>query len=143
MIHADNDHELITGYFGGDQYRVVDGALDEADFGKSFMDGRCHLRRVADTEAQIDRRMGTPEGNEVSRQPIAGDCLARVDRKRAALQTAQLGQDQLGRLSPGQDAARLVQEEHTRLGKLDASADAMEQLCAVPRFQGGNRRADG
>jgi hypothetical protein len=78
----------------------------------------------------------------VARQPIAGDGLARVNGKDAALEIAQFGEDKLRRLGPRQDGARLGEEQGASLGQLDAAADPVEKFCAVPSFQRSDRGAD-
>jgi hypothetical protein len=47
--------------------------------------------------------MGAAECHEVSRQPIAGDRLARLDRERAALEISELAQGQIGTLNMRKD----------------------------------------
>ena len=47
--------------------------------------------------------MGTTEGDEMARQPIAGYGLAGVNGEDAALQVAQFGEHKLGRLGSAQE----------------------------------------
>jgi len=55
----------------------------------------------------------------------------------AALQAAKLRQDKPGRLRPGQDGARLGQEQGAGLGQLDAAADPVERKrCGVAILPG-------
>src|ERR1700722_6126161 len=51
------------------------------------------------------------EGDEMARQPIAGDRLTGVNRESAALQSAQFGEDKLGRLSSRQNGASLDKKQ--------------------------------
>jgi len=142
MVCANDDDELITCNFSGDEHRIINRALNKPEFGKSLMHGGRHLCGVADIESDIDRGIGAPEGDEVSGQPVAGDGLAGMDGERAALQTTQFGKYQLGCFGTGEHGARLIQEERARFGELDAASDAVEQLGAVSCFQGSDRGTD-
>jgi hypothetical protein len=82
------------------------------------------------------------EGDEMARQPIAGDGLTGVNRESAALQSAQFGEDKLGRLSSRQNGASLDKKQRAGFGQLDAAADPVEEFCAMASFQRRNRGAD-
>src|ERR1700722_8331583 len=82
------------------------------------------------------------EGDEMARQPIAGDRLTGVNRESAALQSAQFGEDKLGRLSSRQNGASLDKKQRAGLGQFDAAADSVEEFCAMASFQRRNRGAE-
>src|SRR5580693_5256694 len=82
------------------------------------------------------------EGDEMARQPIAGDGLTGVNRDSSALQSAQFGEDKLGRLSSRQNGASLDKKQRAGLGQLNAAADSVEEFCAMASFQRRNRGAD-
>jgi hypothetical protein len=70
--------------------------------------------------------MGTTEGDEMARQPIAGYGLAGVNGEDAALQVAQFGEHQLGRLGSRKNGPRLTKEQRAGFRQLDAAADPVE-----------------
>ena len=57
----------------------------------------------------------------------------------AAFEIAQFGEDELGRLGPRQNGARLSEEQRAGLSQLDAAADPVEKLRSMPPFQHRDR----
>jgi hypothetical protein len=86
--------------------------------------------------------MGATERDEMTRQPIASDRLAGMNGEDAAFEIAQFGEDELGRLGPRPNGARLSEEQRAGLSQLDAAADPVEKLRSMPPFQHRDRGAD-
>ncbi len=126
MLRPDHQRELIARDRQRIEARVVDRALDEADFDFSLQNRLGDLRRIADGKADIDQRIGAPEGDEMARQPIAGDGLARLNGERAPPQAGDFAQGALRRRGASQNGARLGEEQAAGLGQLDPASDAVE-----------------
>ena len=67
MGRADDEDEAVAGDGRGDERRVVDGALDEAEFGGAVADGGGCLSGVANRQAQVDAGMGAAKRDEMAR----------------------------------------------------------------------------
>ncbi len=85
--------------------------------------------------------MGSVERHKMLRQPVAGDRLARLDRKGAPLQAAEIVEGPLGSCHAGQDGSGIHQEQGAGFGQLDAAPDAVEQPGAVTRLKRSDRGA--
>ena len=109
--------------------------LDEAKLRRAVRDRRRDLRGVADGQPDLDLRIGFLEGNQVARQPVAGDGLAGLHRQRSALEAAELAERQFGRLDARQHRAGLLQEHLPRLGQFDAPPYPPEELGLMARLQ--------
>jgi hypothetical protein len=131
MLGPDHHHQLVARHRRAREMLALHRAFDEAQFRGCAFDGCRNLRRVADPETDLDLRMGAPKGDQVPRQPIIGDGLARLDRQRAAPEAAEFAQSQLGRFGARQHRPRLRQEHMTGFGQLDTPADPIEQLGVV------------
>ena len=75
---------------------ALDDRFDEAEFDDAPFDQFSDLRRIADGHLHIDARIGAAKGDEMARQPIACNGLARPDRQRATIELAELAQHELG-----------------------------------------------
>ena len=97
---------------------------------------------VLPMEANIDAGIGPAECNEMTGQPEAGDGLAGLHDKRSALQTAKLGQHQLGRFRARQNGTRLGEKERPGLSEFDAAAHPVEKFDLMPSFKSRDRGTD-
>src|ERR1700691_3288617 len=68
-------------------------------------------------------------------QPIAGNRLARVNRKHTPLQIAELDERQLGGVGGCENRTRLLQENTARFRQFDIASNSVEQLCPVLSFK--------
>ncbi len=141
MLRPDHQDEPIVRYGRAVERAVVHRALDEAEFRRTLVHGRCDLGSVADREPDLDPGMRAPECDQMARQPIAGNGLAGLHRERPALQPPELGEGKLRGLGARQHRLRLGQEQPPRLGQLDAAPNPVEQPDRVARFQRGNGAA--
>jgi len=80
MIAPYNHKQLVTCHARACKMLTVDGSFDEAQFGHSTLNCRRYLRGIADREADLDLRIRPSEGNQVPREPIPRDCLARQQK---------------------------------------------------------------
>lgn len=141
MLGADHENELVVRHGRTLELSALHVALDESEVRRSGLDRLRHLGGVANLHADVDPGMGAPEGDEVARQPIARDGLAGLDRKGPALEIAEFAQRQFSPFNLRQDGLGLREQGAARFGQLDAPTDPVEQLCVMPRFQGGDRVA--
>ena len=118
-------------------------AFYEAEFGRALAYGLGYLRRVADRKTDIDFRKGAAKRDQARRKPIARDGLARLDRKAAAPEPAEIRERTFGGLGACEHRAGFAQKYFPFGAEIDAPADAMKQRHAITVFERGNRRADG
>jgi hypothetical protein len=85
MLGANDDHQLVARHRLADESRIVDLAFVKAEIRFASAHHGRGLVCIFDRQPDRDARMGTTESDEVARQPIAGDGLARVNGKDAAL----------------------------------------------------------
>ena len=141
MVRTNNHHQLVPRNRRAREMLVLHRAFNEAQFRRAVFDRCRNLRRVADRETDVDLGIGLPKRNQMARKPITGDGLTCLHGKRAPLQAAKFVQREFGRFHPRQYRFRARQKNMAGLGQLDAAADAIEELCAVPRLQCRNRMA--
>ncbi len=126
MIGPDDDDELVARHGPAVEQGAFHDPLDEAQLHRAVLDGGGDLLAVADQQAELDLRVGAAEGDEMARQPVAGDGLARLHRERPALQPADLAERQRRRLDPRQHRPRLAEEQPAGIGQRDAASDPVE-----------------
>jgi hypothetical protein len=131
MIASDNHEQLVACHSRTCEMLTLDGSFDEAQFGHSTLHRRCDLRGVADRKADLDLRINSSESDQVPREPIPSDRLARLNGKRTALQVAVFAQRELSRFGLCQYGSRFYQEDLAGLGELDPPPDPIEQFGVV------------
>jgi len=105
------------------------------------LNGLGHFGGVARDEVDRDARVRPTKADQLRREPIARDRLARIDRKRAALETGDFRQGELRCLGACQDGVRLVEKQTTRISELDPPAHPAEQRDAVACIERSDRGA--
>ena len=122
---------------------MIHDTLDKTEFRLPLQHGVSHLLGIARAEPDIDGRVFGLEAHQPRRQPGTGDGLAGRQRQRAALQVADLGEEEIGAGRPRQCRLRLRQEGRPSLRQFDAPPRAVEQRDTVALLQHADRGADG
>ncbi len=76
MAGCDDDDQLIPSNSVRCERRLIEPALDEAEFRRAREHGGGGLRSVADGQPDVDAGIGAAEGHQMARQAIAVDGLA-------------------------------------------------------------------
>ena len=84
MPGRDDYDELIMCNYRAGETVIFDRPLDKSQIRDSGFDRSRDLRRIADREPDLDLWMGASKRHQMAGQPIAGNRLTCVHRKRAA-----------------------------------------------------------
>ena len=89
MLRSDHDNQLIARHVDDLQGGIFDHALNQPKRCQAIAHGLCDLCGVADGQTEVDPRIFPAERHQMTREPVACDRLAGMDRERSALQAAQ------------------------------------------------------
>ncbi len=98
---------------------------------------------LAIDKTDIDVGIGAAEGEQMTRQPVAGDGLARLDAQASALEARELHHRLLGAFGARKHGRGFGEQQPAGVGQLDAAADAIEEMGREMRFEMGDGRARG
>src|SRR5215468_7818171 len=132
MIATDNHDQLVACHSRACEMLTIHGSFYEAQFGNSTLHRRSDLRGVADYEADLDLWIDPSESDEVPREPIPSDRLARLNGEGTTLQVAVFAQRKLSGFGARQYGPRLDQEDLAGLGEFDPPSDPIEQFGVIP-----------
>lgn len=110
MLGTRHDDDAIAGDRLLHQVFRFDPAFDETDIGSAVLHRFGDLHAVAGGKLDFHAGMILAEAHKMLRQPVARNRLARMDRQRAALETAQFGKRHFRRAGTGENGARFIEE---------------------------------